>query len=310
MVNGERLPPAEGTSAGPARGLLVVGPPPEDGRDRSTTPGARVLLACFSLLTLVATGDLLVLARHTDALFAWTIQPPISAAFLGAGYGGGFVLSVLSLRSRSWGLAQVAMATVWVFTVLTLVATLLHLDRFHFGADGLVARGAAWFWLAVYLVVPVALGIAVVTQLQPSRRRGARPLPWWLATLLAVEGAVMLVVGIVQLVAPGLAATWWPWMLTPLTSRMIGAWLVAFGVAAGLSLVEGDLIRLRIAAIGYTVFGLLELAALAGYGDAVRWGAPATTLYLAGLVSIVITGAAGWVLATRPDRAIAPEPSR
>jgi uncharacterized integral membrane protein len=129
---------------------------PHDRADR-LRPSTRVLLVAFICLTLVATNQLFVLARRTATLFSWTIQPPLSAAFLGASYAAGCVLSVLALRSRSWRDARTPLVTVLVFAVLTLVATLLHLDRFHFHAPGLAAVDAAWVWLVVYLMVPVAL---------------------------------------------------------------------------------------------------------------------------------------------------------
>ena len=40
--------------------------------------------------------------RRPTETFAWTIQPPLTAAFLGAGYAAGFVLVVLSLRDPVW----------------------------------------------------------------------------------------------------------------------------------------------------------------------------------------------------------------
>ena len=271
--------------------------PRATGLRRST----RVLLVAFIVLTLVATNQLFVLARRTATLFSWTIQPPLSAAFLGASYAAGCVLSVLALRSRSWRDARVPLVTVLVFAALTLLATLLHLDRFHFAAPGLVARAAAWIWLAVYVVVPVALLVVVVRQ---GRRAGprpapARPLPRWLRALLVLEGLVLGVAGVALLVAPGTSAPWWPWALTPLTARMIAAWLVALAVAACLAAREDDLDRVRIPAVAFVVFALLQLLALVLYGEAVRWGSASTAVYLTALVVSLVTGAAGLLLARR-----------
>lgn len=83
---------------------------PDAGRD-DLQRATRVLLLAFITLTLVATNQLFVLARHTATLFSWTIQPPLSAAFLGASYFAGCVLSVLALRSRSWRTARVPLVT-------------------------------------------------------------------------------------------------------------------------------------------------------------------------------------------------------
>ena len=83
------------------------------------------------MLTLLATNQLMVVADFTDRFFAWTISVRPNSAFLGAAYAAGFVLSVLALRRHRWRDVRVALLTVTVFTVLTLVPTLLHLHRLH-----------------------------------------------------------------------------------------------------------------------------------------------------------------------------------
>jgi len=273
-----------------------------DRLERST----RILLVAFVCLTLVATNQLFVLARRTATLFSWTIQPPLSAAFLGASYAAGCVLSVLALRSRSWRDARTPLVTVLVFAVLTLAATLLHLDRFHFHAPGLAAVGAAWVWLVVYLVVPVALLVVVVRQARVAHpARGAatprtrRTLPRWLVGLLGLQGVVLGASAVALFLVPPATAHLWPWMLTPLTARMIAAWLAALAVAALLSLREGDVARVRIPAFAYVVFGVLQLLALVLYGEAFAWGSTAATVYLVALVVALGTGVAGLALAAR-----------
>jgi hypothetical protein len=253
----------------------------------------RVLLGAFGVLTLLAVAALFVRPEATDRFFAWTVLPPLTAAFLGAAYAAGCALVVLSLRSREWAHARASIITILIFTVLTLCATLAHLDRFHFGADGTVARAAAWFWLAVYVLVPLILVVLLVLQ---GRAPGTHPprqrrLPRSLAAALAVQGAVMLVTGVLLFARPGLLGGW-PWVLTPLTSRAVGAWLISFGVAAVAALVENDLARLRAPAIAYLVFAVAELVALLRFTGEVRWG-PAAWSYLAFLVFVGATGVAG-----------------
>lgn len=281
--------------------MTTVRESPGAQRDAGLQVSTRVLLVAFVVLTLVATNQLLVLARRTATLFSWTIQPPLSAAFLGASYAAGCVLSVLALRSRSWRDARVPLVTVLVFAALTLLATLLHLDRFHFDAPGLVARAAAWIWLVVYVVVPVALLVVVLREGHATGPRPApdRALPGWLRGLLASEGTVLVVVALVMLVVPGITGRWWAWTLTPLTARMIAAWLAALGVAALASL-RDDLVRVRIPAVAFVVFALLQLLALALYGEAVRWGSASAAVYVAALLVALATGVAGLVLA-RPS---------
>lgn len=71
---------------------------------RPLTDRMRELLLVFGLLTVLAVGVLYVLAEVTHRYFAWTVSPPITAAFLGGGFGAGFVLVVLIRRERAWAM--------------------------------------------------------------------------------------------------------------------------------------------------------------------------------------------------------------
>jgi hypothetical protein len=273
---------------------------------RRLVPAMRALLVVFAVLTALAVGSLFVLADQTDETFAWTIQPPLTAAFLGAGYAAGCVLVVLSLRDGVWARTRVPMLTILVFVVLTLVATLVHVNRMHFDDDfgglPLLPKVAAWFWLAVYVVVPVGMVVLIWWQERapgddPAPRH---PVPRPLRAALAVESTVLLVVGAALFVVPATATTLWPWALTPFTGRVIAAWLVAFGVATALAAVAGDLGRLRTAAIAYTVFGVLVAVAVVRFSGAVTWSGLATWGFAVLVVAVIGTGAAGWRLAPSP----------
>ena len=276
---------------------------------RPVLPAMRVLLGVFAVLTALATGSLFVLAETTEKTFAWTIQPPLTAAFLGDGYAAGLVLVVLSMWASRWADVRVPVLTIFVYVVLTLVATLLHLDKLHFGDDfttlGPLAKGAAWFWLGVYVVLPVAMLVLLVLQERtPGGDPPARhPVPPVLRAALGVESLVLLVVGVALYVDPTTAATLWPWALTPFTARVIAAWLLAFGLATTLAALAGDLHRLRTATIAYTLFGALVLASVLRFPATVAWERPIAWLFLGMTVAVILTGAAGWRAApTGPDR--------
>lgn len=90
------------------------------------------------------------------------------------------------------------MPGVLLFTLLTLVATLIHPDLFHKGSF------FGWAWLVVYIVVPPAIIVCLVGQLRtegadPPRRA---PLPGWLRAVLGVQAAVMLAFGMGLSLAP------------------------------------------------------------------------------------------------------------
>jgi hypothetical protein len=198
------------------------------------------------------------------------------------------------MRRGTWAAVRIPFLAILVFTTTTLVVTLLHLDRFHFGSPVPLARFAAWFWLAIYVVVPIAMVVILVLE---ERRRVAPPervpLPVGLRVALLTQGAVMLAVGVPLLVRPELSAALWPWMLTPLTARMVAAWLLGFGVAVVLAGREGDLGRLDIAAPAYGLLAVLELVVLVRYPETVRWDSPAAWVYIAVAVSILISSAYG-----------------
>jgi hypothetical protein len=250
-----------------------------------------------SLLVLLTGIQLFVLTEYTDRFFAWTITPAPTAAFLGAAYWAALPLVYLSSRETSWARARLAVFGVLVFTSLTTVATLIHLDRFHLFDPHPLAQFAAWVWLAVYVLVPPALLIILILQTRlpggdPPRQA---PQPGWLRASLALQSLVMLVVGVVLFIAP--LAPVWPWQLTPLTGRAVGAWLIGVGVIVAHMNLENDWGRGRATMISYTLLAILELLALARYPMVVAWNALSTLLYVLFLVSVLVIGGYGWLAA-------------
>ena len=255
-------------------------------------PGMRRLLIIFSGLTLLAFVALFLGAGQTDRYFAWTINPPATAAFLGAAYAGGCALVVLGLRRGAWSTLRIPFVTILVFTLVTLAATVLHLDKFHFAKSG-VALFAAWFWLAIYVFVPLAMIIVLIRQIRRSvPDPGPRlPIPRPLVAALLIQGGILLAVGVALFVAPATQAVLWPWMLTPLTARAVAAWLMALGLGGLLAVREGDLARLDVSATAYALLAGLEIVVLIRYAEVVRWTAPATAVYLALFVLIMVCAA-------------------
>ncbi len=65
---------------------------------KKTTRGIRLLLYLASFLVLSVGLSVYLLSEKTGVYFSWTINPPLSAAFLGAGYLASFLLEFLSAR--------------------------------------------------------------------------------------------------------------------------------------------------------------------------------------------------------------------
>jgi hypothetical protein len=259
----------------------------------------RVLIASciFSAAAFVLTY---VLAEDTEQFFAWTVQPPLSAAFFGAGYGAGALLAGLSLRERSWARIRPGVLAIIIFATLTLVVTLLHRDRFHFGVGGF-AEGSAWIWLGIYVVFPIAGIIALVTEWRAlgSDPPQAGPLPSALRGILAIQAVVLGLLGLGLLLFPESVATFWPWTLTPLTARAIGAWLLPIGLAGVWVVFENDLGRSRILSTVYVFYAILVIGALARFREEVDWSHSSAWALAAMVALILVTGIAGRVAAAR-----------
>jgi hypothetical protein len=261
-----------------------------------TIPGMRRLLYVNSALVLVIGIPLILAPEHTDTSFAWTIHPPLTAAVLGAGYWASFVLELLSARERLWARTRVAVPAVLLFSTLTLVVNLVHADRFHFHSPHPITRAGTWIWLGIYVSVPVAMSWLLVAQQRQARPDPARvaPLASWVRAVLALQAAVMLAVGVPMLLVPQAMLGTWPWALTPLTSRAIGAWAIGIGTIAAHAAWENDWWRLRPMMLSYAALGLLQITAVLRYPADVDWSRTSAVVYVCFLATILLLGGYGW----------------
>src|SRR2546426_4588651 len=221
-------------------------------RDRSSaaralTPWMRYLLYGASLLVFLAGLQLTLFSEQTATYFAWTITPPLTAAFLGAAYWAAVPVEVIAARQTIWAKARVAVPAIWLFTTLTLVATLLHFGKFHFSSAIASAQGAAWFWLAIYAGVPVVMLRIGWLQIHApgSDPPRASPAATRMRALVLGQGAGMLAFGVGLFVLPDFVGPVWPWALTELTARATGAWLIGIGFAALHANRENDISRIQ-----------------------------------------------------------------
>ena len=256
----------------------------------------RWLLAVAGLLVLAIGLPLYLVPQNSEEYFSWTVEPALSAAFLGGAYLSAAVIEFDAARQRIWANARVAVPAVLIFTLLTLFVTLSNAGRYHFNAPGFVQSAGTWAWLAVYVVVPPIMVVVLVVQLLRGGTDPLRlqPMPTALRGVLAGVGLALVVGGVVLLLDPGAASWMWPWTLSSLTGRAFGAWLVGFGVAMAQVAWEADWRRVRPATAGAGVLGALQLIALLRYPDVPAWDAPQTWVYVAVLASFVVLGLWGW----------------
>lgn len=255
----------------------------------------RRLLVVATVLVFLAGTSLYLAPTQTQTWFAWTVNPPLTASFLGAAYWASATVEATSARVGAWANARVAVPGVLSFTVVTFVVTVVHLDKFHLGGDVPPrTRAIAWAWLAIYALVPVLLAVLWVRQqsvagVDPAR---TRPLPTWLRAAVAAMGALLAVGGVALLLAPDAAGQQWPWELTPLTARAIGAWLLGLGVSACAVAVEADAVRARPVAVGAVALAALAAGALVRHSGTVDWSSAGARLLGAALLVWAVLGAA------------------
>ena len=281
------------------------------------------MLVVASLLVFLAGAPLLLVADRTGKYFAWTISPQITAAFLGASYWSSGIFEFLASRERIWGRARLAVPAVLVFTILTLIVTLVHINRFHFDfpftdadartTDPLTLFGT-WMWLAIYAGVPLAMGIILIRQ---ARMPGddppvVAPLGWWVRAIIIAQASLLIVVGTALLLVPTAVAPLWPWKLTALTARAVGAWLIGLSLTGVQALYENDRTRLGPAGVVAFTWAVAQLAVVALFAGSIDWTRPTGGLYVAFVVSVVAIGAAAIyanVRARRQERTHAAGPS-
>jgi hypothetical protein len=157
--------------------------------------------------------------------YAWSIVPPVNAAFIGAGFLAGTVATGLVLATATrWRTFSTLPPALWVLAATLLAATIIHNDRFKFDYP------PTWVWTFVYAAVPLAVPFLVFRQ-----RRLAEPAPAAdprlrpLRVISAIVGVPLLAGALALYVAPVELGEHWPWPLTPLLARAVAAWYALFG---------------------------------------------------------------------------------
>jgi hypothetical protein len=264
------------------------------------TPQVRAGLVAIASVIFWLGLSLFVFPGETDTLFAWTIEPPLTAAFLGASYWASTTLAAACARERDWVRARAFAAPYLIAGVVLLWVTIVHIDRFHMDAV------TGWAWLILYAIFPPAVVVLLLRQVAvpgetPPRDR---PMPQALVVAHAAVGSALALLGAALVIAPTQADALWPWPLTPLTGRAVGTFVLAQGVLALAVWRERDWGRVRPAMLQQLVVGVLQLGALARFSGTLDWGRAGAWLYLAAVAAVLAAGAYGTVRARRrPDPA-------
>ena len=265
-------------------------------RPRLLSRGMQRLLVAAAVLDLLAGTQAFLLPDHAAVFFAWPIDAPLSAAYIGASFWAAGVLIFWSSRQELWVRARVTVPAIAVVVGTLLAATLRHLELFT-SPLGLV-------WIEVYVLVGPVVVVLLALQLAApgDDPHSGRRLPSWLRGGLAVQAGALLATGGLLFLAPGAAADVWLWPLTELTSQAIGGWMLGVGVTAVYLVWHDDREDIPGALLANVVLGGCHLLALAAHPGQLDAGDPALWAYAAFWLFVLGLGIAGARLAQRDGR--------
>src|ERR1700726_2009997 len=111
-------------------------------------PETRWVSAIIVPFLVAAFAILYLFPDHTQALFAWGIQPRMSAMMLGAAYIGGAYFFVRAAAAARWHWVKVGFLPVTTFAAFMGIATLLHWNSFNHSHISFFA------WAILYFTTP------------------------------------------------------------------------------------------------------------------------------------------------------------
>jgi hypothetical protein len=185
-------------------------------------------LAIFIIPFLVVAATLLYTwPNNTDKTFAWTIKPSMTPMMLAAAYMGGIYFFVQVARASKWHTIKVGFLPVIAFASFLGVATVLHWDRFNHSHISFFA------WSSLYFTTPfLVLAVWLLNRTHDSRKiePDDRVLSPTIRVIIGMIGGITLLISLFLFLSPLLMISIWPWTLTPLTARVVGAMFALPGV--------------------------------------------------------------------------------
>lgn len=270
-------------------------------RDDRVLGSTRVLSAVITPFLLLGFVLLYLFPGDTRQLFAWTIKPTMTSMVLASAYLGGSYFFLRVLREERWNVVRTGLLSVALFASLLGVATIVHWDKFNHH------HVAFWLWAGLYFTTPflvVAAWFANQRYAAPAEideSRLGRVARW----IVGLIGLLALVQGLVMFVAPSQVIAIWPWLLTPLTCRVVGA-IFCLGSAGIGVLVDPRWSSVRLMLQVEALMITLMLIAAVRARTEFYTDRPVTWLMLGGFVGVVLGSAYLWIIMEmRPRRGAA-----
>ncbi len=254
-------------------------------RDDRTLPATRWVSGIIVPFLVAAFVILCLFSDHTQELFAWGIKPRMSAMMLGAAYIGGAYFFVRAAAGARWHWVKVGFLPVTTFATLMGIATILHWDRFNHGSIPFFA------WVGLYFTTPFIVFLLWLRNRNADPGPDAaheRSVPRSVRLVIGIVGALTVLTSIVLFLQPSFMISSWPWQLTPLTARVMGALFALTGVGElGIAL-DSRWSAVRIALqsqmIGIAVISLAMIFSWSNFNQA----NPMTWVFLASILFLLV----------------------
>jgi hypothetical protein len=255
-------------------------------RDDRVLPYTRALSAVIVPFLVGAWVILYLFPDDTKRLFAWTIRPTMTPMVLAAAYLGGAYFFVRVLWGRHWQAVKTGFLAVTLFATLLGVATILHWHKFNHH------HVTFWIWVALYFSTPfLVVGGWLANRRHAALSRPDEPrLGRTARSVIALVGVAALLQGVVMFATPPLVLPYWPWLLTPLTCRVLGA-VFCLG-AAGIAVLADPrwaAVKLMLQ-VAMLMIALILIAAVRAAPE-LDTKQPLTWILLTGFVAILVGAA-------------------
>ena len=193
-----------------------------------------------------------LLPGESAKVWPWPL-PPLAARFMGSLFVGGAACSVACVRARST-------EGLFVLVLLALGDTLIALSGlFAIGTVGVTP--SMIFFLTFFLGIAFFLAIVVLPEVGTEVIPQRNPVRGALRTYFLVHLLVVLPVGLAMFLLPDWAQSHWPWKMTPLNVRFIGAFFFGAAFISGWALRQGSEELLLPVLVLYAVFATLATVA-------------------------------------------------
>lgn len=257
-------------------------------RDDRVLPATRALCLFIVPFLLVAFVVLFVFPDETERLFAWRIAPRMTPMMLGAVYLGGAYFFLRAAAASEWHRISAGFIPVGTFASMLGIATIVHWEKFNHD------HVAFWLWAGLYFGAPplvFAVWFANRRYRRPATAADGPIVPPAARAVIAAVGVLASATSLFLFLAPSRAIEEWPWALTPLTSRVMGA---LFALGLGGLFIAADrrwtAAKLMLEVEG-VMLGLILVAGVRSHAD-LDFSRPLTIAFVVGFAATLVASVA------------------